>query len=78
MKVLERFWTWIDERGIIRRVVLGTAIWMTWDVSQWAMHYVEQSTRPGIDLAAIIAAVTGPVTVFGGFVFKAYIESRAV
>lgn len=76
MSRLERFWTFIDERGIVRRIVLGVAIWMTWAVSQWAMGYVEHSIRPGLDLAAIIAAVTGPVTAFGGFVFKAYLDSK--
>ncbi len=74
---LTRLWDFIDSRGIVRRVVLAIAIWMTWQVSQWAMGYVETSTRPGIDLAAIIGAVTGPVTIFGGYVFKAYIDSRA-
>lgn len=78
MKIPERLWNWIDQRGIVRRVVLGVAIAMTWNVTVWAMHFVEHSNRPGLDLAAIIAAVTGPVTLFGGFVFKAYIESRAV
>lgn len=74
----DKFWDWIDKRGIVRRIVLAIAIWMTWEVSQWAMLFVTGSSRPGIDLAAIIAAVTTPVTVFGGFVFKAYIESRAL
>jgi hypothetical protein len=74
---LTRFYDWIDERGVIRRIVLGIAIWMTWEVSQWAMAFVACSQRPGIDLAAIIAAVTGPVTLFGGYVFKAYIDSRS-
>ena len=77
MKALERFWNFVDRRGVVRRMVLGAAIWMTWSVSTWAMAFVEASTRPGVDLAAIIAAVTGPVTLFGGYVFKAYIVSRA-
>lgn len=75
---MTKFWDWMDDRAITRRIVLSIAIWMTWNVSEWAMHFVEGSTRPGIDLAAIIAAVTAPVTVFGGFVFKAYIESKKI
>lgn len=75
---LTRFWDWIDTRGVIRRIVLAVAIYMTWRVSAWAMGYVEGSARPGADLALIIGAVTGPVTVFGGYVFKAYIESRGM
>ena len=34
---LTRFWDWLDNRGVIRRVVLGVAIWMTWEVSAWSM-----------------------------------------
>lgn len=74
----KRFWDWVDERGIVRRVVLAVAIAMTWEVTHWAMTYVGASTRPGIDLAAIIAAVTAPASMFGGYVFKSYIESRAL
>ena len=74
---LTRLWDWIDTRGVVRRIVLAVAIYMTWRVSVWAMAYVEGSTRPGADLALIIGAVTAPVTVFGGYVFKAYIDSRA-
>lgn len=73
---IERWWDFVDQRGVIRRIVLGIAIWMTWRVSMWAMIYAETSTRPGLDIAAIIAAVTGPVTIFGGYAFKAYIVSR--
>lgn len=78
MKALERFWNFIDQRGIVRRIVLGIAIWMTWSVTTWAMHFAETSARAGMDFAALVAAVTTPVTVFSGYVFKAYIESRAV
>lgn len=73
---LGQVWDFIDRRGVIRRIVLGIAIWMTWRVSVWAMGYAVDSPRPGIDIAAIIAAVTAPVTVFGGYIFKQYVESR--
>jgi hypothetical protein len=73
---LTRAWDWIDKRGIIRRVVLGLAIWMTWKVSVWGMHYASITTLPGLDAAAVIAAVTAPITLFAGAVFKAYVESR--
>lgn len=73
---MTKFWDWIDTRGIVRRVVLGVAVWMTWRVSVWAMGYAEASDKPGVEVAAIIAAATAPVTLFAGSVFKAYVESR--
>lgn len=75
---LGKFWDWLDTRGVIRRAVLGVAIWMTWEVTHWAMAFAEHSVRPGVDLAAVIAAVSAPATALGGYVFKAYLDSRAV
>lgn len=62
----------------VRLIVVSVAIWMTWLVSDWAMWFAVGNGRPGVEIAAIIAAVTGPVTIFGGYVFKAYLESRAL
>lgn len=76
LSLIGRWWAFVDERGIVRRAVLGVAIWMTWRVSVWAMGYAETSPRPGVDIAAIIAAVTAPVTLFAGAIFRAYTESR--
>lgn len=75
---LAKFWDWLDNRGVIRRIVLGTAIWMTWEVTHWAMAFAEHSQRAGGDLAVVIAAVSAPATALGGYVFKAYLDSRAV
>lgn len=71
------FWDWLDNRGVIRRVILGVAMWMTWEVTHWAMAFAAVSARPGIDLAAVIAAVSAPATALSGYVFKAYLDSRA-
>lgn len=73
---MKRFWDFIDERGITRRMTLAIAIWMTWQASQWAMWWATGNERNGMEMAAIIAAVTAPITLFNGYVFKAYIESR--
>ncbi len=70
-------WDWIDSRGIVRRIVLGIAMWMTWRVSVWGMAYANSSTLPGVEQAAVIAAVTAPITRFAGAVFKAYLDARA-
>ena len=60
-----------------RVVVLGTAIWMTWAVSSWAMWFATGNARDGMEIAAIIGAVTAPVCAFGGYIFKAYVDSKA-
>ena len=60
---------------MIRRVILGIAIWMTWKVSEWAMSFAINE-EISVNTAAVIAAVTSPVVAFGGYVFKAYLDSR--
>jgi hypothetical protein len=62
----------------VRIIVVAVAIWMTWLASDWSMWFATGNARPGIEIAAIIAAVTSPIAVFGAYVFKAYIESRVV
>ena len=73
---VSQWWDFIDNRGIVRRIVLGVAITQTWIVTTWAMTFAEASTRPGIDVAAVIGAVSAPVATFGGFVFKSYLDSK--
>ena len=73
---MNRFWNWIDQRGIVRRVVLGIAVWMTWRATVWATAFAAASDKPGLEVAAIIAAATAPLTLFTAAVFKAYVESR--
>jgi len=63
-------------RHPVRIAVLTTAILMTLEVSRWSMWFAVGNARPGLEIAAILAAVQAPVTLFAGTVFRAYIESR--
>lgn len=72
----DRFWTWIDQRQIVRRIVLVIAVHLTYLTTTWAMHFAETSTRTGVDFAALIAAVTAPATGFCAWVFKLYLEAK--
>ena len=57
-------------------IVLTTAIWMTWLVSDWAMWFATGNSRNGVEIAAIVAAVTAPICAFGGYVFKTFADSN--
>lgn len=71
-----------DERLAIRRsVVLFVTLWMTWRTFAWAAQYASQVALSGtsdgvIAAAAMIAAVTAPITYLQKAVFAAYIESK--
>lgn len=67
---------WIDNYKVIRRVVLGIAIWMTWAASEWSMWFATGNARNGMEIAAILAAVQAPVMAFTGMVFKVYVENK--
>lgn len=71
---------WLDlllnKYRLVRIAVIAMAIWMTWEVSAWAMWFAVGNARPGLEIAAILAAVQAPVTLFAGTVFRAYIDSR--
>jgi hypothetical protein len=66
----------IDRHGISRSVTLWMSVYATADSYLWAKRFAEFSTRPGIEVAAIIAAVLGAVTGLQGWVLKLYIDGR--
>ena len=72
----DRLFQIIDKYGVVRRSVLGITLWATWKSYTWAALFAGESTRSGMDFAAIIAAVLAPITVLQGHAFQAYIVSR--
>lgn len=76
---LTRFWDFVDNRGVIRRVVLGVSIWMLIVEANWARDYAFAALAAGkadAGIAAIMAALTAPATLLVGYVFKTYLDSR--
>ena len=68
------FMDFIDDRIIVRRAVIFTTIWMTWQAFEWAKSYAALSPRPGTDIAIIIAAVMAPIAALQGFAFHSYTD----
>ena len=72
-----KFFSLLDTTGAVRRVYLALTFVMTWETLKWAMRYAELNAgRPGIDTAAVIAAVGAVVGAVQGFAFKQYTDSR--
>ncbi len=79
MKTFDRMLAWADRRQFVsvRALAMYVTLVITWVAFDWAGHYAyEVVGRPGLEIAAIIAAVTAPVTALQAFVFKWYSESR--
>jgi hypothetical protein len=78
---LTAFWDWIDTRGVIRRIVLFAAMWMTFWVSFRMTEFAFAALAAGQigegNVVAAIGVITAPIVALGGYVFKAYLDSRA-
>jgi hypothetical protein len=74
---LDTVMRWEERLGIRRSVVLFITLWMTWRSFAWAAEYVSVvKTGDGLAAAAMIAAVTAPITYLQKVVFEAYIASK--
>jgi len=78
---MNRFLIWADQRHFIsvRALTLYVALVMTWQVVDWATNFayaVATTDKSGVEMAAIIAAVTAPVSALQAFVFKWYMEAK--
>lgn len=72
------FLNWAEHRSFIsvRSGVLYVTVWMTWEAFKWAGIFATTTDKTGIEVAAIIAAVTAPISVLQGYVFKVYADGR--
>ncbi len=73
---LSEFWGWVDDRDIDKHTVSVAVMLGTWRITEWAMVYAHTSPRPGLEVAAIIAAVVGPYSVLQAAAVKFYFDSR--
>jgi len=73
---LEAFQDWIDNRAVIRRVVLFFTLYMTYYGVAMAWKFASASPFDGIGTAAVIAAVLAPIAALQVFAFQNYAGSR--
>lgn len=79
MSALSDILEWERKLALRRTTVLFVTLWMTYRAFEWAAHYAMAGMQTnGLEAAAIIAAVTAPVSVLQAAVFKAYIGSKGV
>lgn len=78
---LQAFVEWEQKLAVRRSAVLFITLWMTWRAFDWATKYATQVALSGtagdaVAAAAMIAAVTAPITYLQKSVFAAYIDSK--
>lgn len=74
---LTRLWDWVDARDVDKHIVSIVIIFGTFKITQWAMDYAEiYAEKPGLEVAAIIAAVLAPYMALQAAAIKFYFEAR--
>ena len=74
--LLTRWWDWVDERNIHKRVVSIAILAGTVSVTIWAMRFAETGDRPGLEVAAILAAVLAPYMALQAAGLKYFFEGK--
>jgi hypothetical protein len=73
-----RLWDWIDSRDVDKHIVSLCILYGTVKVTEWAMAFAAlHADKAGIEIAAIIAAVTGPYMALQAAAIKFYFDSRS-
>ena len=72
------FFAWLDRRHFVsvRAGMQYVTVFMTYEVTKWAFAYASVSSLPGIELAAVIAAVTVPFCALQAAVFNFYMTEK--
>ena len=75
---MDKFFDWADRRNFIsvRALTLYITLWMSYEAFAWAGSFAFATTKDGLQVAAIIAAVTAPIAALQGFIFKFYMDSK--
>ena len=75
---MSRILAWLERKNFVsvHAMTLYVTIWMSWQAFEKMSAYALVSRLDGIGTAAVIAAVTAPITALQVFVFRTYSESR--
>lgn len=70
-------WDWIDKRDIDKHALSLGIFWGTVKLTTWAMTFAAtHGEKPGLEIAAVITAVTAPYMALQAAAIKYYFESR--
>ncbi len=74
--LLVQMWEFIDARDIDKHAVTIATLYISVEVVRWSMGFAQISTKPGIDIAAIIGAINAPLMAMQSVTIKWYFDSR--
>ena len=71
-----QFFDWIDKRQIDAQAVSAIILYGSIKITAWAMDFAHTGDRPGLEVAAIIAAVVTPWSALQAAAIKFIFETR--
>lgn len=75
---LTRGWDWIDSRDIDKHLLSLGIFYGTIKITSWAMSYASAfTTKNGVEVAAVIAAVMAPYMALQAAAVRFYFDSRS-
>lgn len=66
----------IDNRDIDKHAVAVVVMTGQWRITEWAFKFADDSSRPGLEVAAIIAAVAGTYSLMTSVAVTFYFKTR--
>ena len=76
--MIARVLSWMERKNFVsvHALTLYVTVWMSWEAFRVMSAYALASKLDGTGTAAVILAVTAPITALQVFVFRTYSESR--
>lgn len=75
---LSDFWNWVDDRDIDKQVVSIAILYGTYRITEWLFQFVEaHMDKSGLELAAVVAAITVPWSALQAAVVAFYFRARS-
>ncbi len=72
-----QFWDWVDQRDIDKQIVSVAILYGTYRITEWLFHFVEaHMDKSGLELAAVVAAITVPWSALQAAVVAFYFKAR--
>ena len=73
------FLAWLNKRNLVglRSVIVYVTLYITYKAFEWSISYATTSPYDALGTAAVMGAVTGPVSVLLGAVAAIYTSSKA-
>jgi len=73
---VSHMWDWVDKRQIDVTMASALILYGSFKILDWSLEYAARGDRPGLEVAAIIAAVAAPWNIMQAAALKFIFEAR--